>query len=104
MWIGQPDVNERLMSREATGSTILIQWHEHATHHGVGVLACVTSRSRRTERATHHGVDVQSVRHIMGSAYERATHQWVGVCVVRDYYVKGMCISCDLNALNMQRI
>ena len=46
VWIGQPDVNERLMSREAPVSTILVQWYERATHHGVGVRAWDTSRGR----------------------------------------------------------
>ena len=87
VWIGQPDVNAQLVSREAPGSTILVQ--------------CTR------------------VRHITGSAYERATHHWVGVRetsgreqrrerdismqnVVRDNYVYGLCISCDLNSLGRQ--
>ena len=58
VWIGQLKVNERLVSRETPGSTILVQAYKRATHHGVGVL---------------------SVRHTTGSAYERATHHGVGV-------------------------
>ena len=54
VWIGQPDVNERFVSREAPESTILVQWYERATHHGFGVRACDTPRG-----ATHHGVDVE---------------------------------------------
>ena len=37
VWIGQSDVNEWLVSREAPGSTILVQWYERVTYHGVGV-------------------------------------------------------------------
>ena len=111
--------------RHITGSA-----YERVTHHGVGVRACDTSRGRRTsvrqitgsayERATHHGVHVLSVRHIAGSAYERATHHGVDMLetssgqerrreVTFQYgmwsetkYVKGLCISCDLNALGTQ--
>ena len=100
VWIGQPGVNEQLVSRETPGSTILTQWYERATHHWVGVQsvrhtkesayrASNTSRGRRRECATHQGVGVRacdtsrgrrtSVRHITGSAYERATHHGVDV-------------------------
>ena len=83
MWIGQLDFNERSVSRKTPISTILVQWHERATHQGVGV------------------------RHITRSAYEirtsgreqrrdRDVSMWN---VVRDNYVKGMCISCDLKVL-----
>ena len=123
VWIGQPDINEQLVSRETPGSTILVQAY----------WACDTSRGRHTERATHHGVGVRaydtshsqgrrtSVQHITGAAYDRAKHHGIGVQetssgreqrrerdvsmenVVRDNYVKGLWISCDLNELAASR-
>ena len=81
VWIGQPDDNEQLVSREAPGSTILVQWYERATHHGVGVQSVRHITGSAYERATHHGVGVRacdtswgrrtSLRHITGSAYEK---------------------------------
>ena len=64
----------------------------------------------------HNTVGVHSVRHITGSTYERATHHVLNVRetsgreqrrerdvsmdnVVRDNYVKGLWICCDLNAM-----
>ena len=83
VWIGQPDVNEQLVSRRTSGSTVLAQWYERATHHGVDVLSVRHITGSAYERATHHGVGVLSVRHITGSPFERATHHGVGVLSVR---------------------
>ena len=73
VWIGQPGVNGQLVTREAPGSTILIQWYYRATHHGVGV---------------------ESVRHITRSTYEkREQRRQRDVSmqnVVRYSYVKGL--------------
>ena len=72
-----------------------ITWsaYERATHHGVVVRACDTSRGRRTsvrhitwsvyERATHHVVGVRACDTSLGRRTERATHHGVGVLSVR---------------------
>ena len=103
-----------MSGRHITGSA-----YERATHHGVGVRACDTPRGWRTECATHHGVDVRACDTSQGW---RTTHHGVDIQetsgrreqrrgrdvsmrnVVRDNYVTGLCISCDLNALGRQCI
>ena len=98
VWIGQPDINEQLVSSKAPGSTMLIQWYECATHHGVGVPSVRNINGSAYERATHHGIGLRACDTSRGSTYERETsgreqrrERDVSVQnVVRDNYVKGL--------------
>ena len=73
-------VNERLMSRGTPASMKLavVEWYR----------ACETSWDRRT-----------SLRHISSGREQRRERDVSMENVVRDNYVKGLGISCDLNAL-----
>ena len=126
VWIGHPD-SQRTVDVEGdscvdnTGSSTVVLSVRHTTvgvqsvRHITGLTyrACDTSRDRRTqrrterathhgqrtERATHHGVDIRET-----SGREQRRERDVSMeNVVRDNYVKGLWISCDLNALAASR-
>ena len=61
VWIGQPDVNERLVSRETPESITLVQWY--------GALDTLRGRRARNERRTRTRARDVSMQNVVRGVY-----------------------------------